>query len=122
MRDRIKSAAEASGRSMNAEIVERLEWSLASWPHIALPKEIVERAFLADGERRAAFELNLSGFAAQLADQHFPKTGDKQALIEDVWSDIINDMDQILEPEKKRLTEDMKTVVRELIKRGAIAP
>ncbi|MCA3488126.1 MAG: Arc family DNA-binding protein [Rhodobacter sp.] len=48
MRERIKTAAEANRRSMNAEIVARLEWSfspVADVPsdHIPLDKDEVEK-------------------------------------------------------------------------------
>lgn len=120
MRDRIRASAEENNRSMNAEIVGRLEHSFGGWPWVVMPADLVERALAGTPEERAAYETNLSVFAAQLAEKHFPKTGERQAAIEDVWSEIIADMDNILEPEKKRLTEDMKTVVRELIRRGVI--
>lgn len=55
MRDRIRAAAEANGRSMNAEIVQTLETAYPGNPTIdALAAEIVEKveAFKREADRK----------------------------------------------------------------------
>lgn len=51
MRDRIAELAKANNRSMNAEIVARLERSLAQEASAPTP---IDQEFLADVEKRAA--------------------------------------------------------------------
>lgn len=57
MRDRISEAAKAAGRSMNAEIVSRLQSTFE--PHLRMSPEAVEslRTVLDDHGRRIAEEL-----------------------------------------------------------------
>jgi ATP phosphoribosyltransferase len=43
LRDQIKEAAETYNRSMNAEIIARLEQAYANWPRIRLPRELLRR-------------------------------------------------------------------------------
>lgn len=55
MRDHIKAEADRNGRSMNAEIVARLERSYTNWPNIEIPSEVIVRiARLPDTLRREA--------------------------------------------------------------------
>lgn len=53
MRDRIAEAAKSNNRSMNAEIVARLERSLADDERAREPAHEIDPAFLAEIERKA---------------------------------------------------------------------
>lgn len=72
MRDRIKSAAETSGRSMNAEIVARLDQALNAWPVVTMHPAIYERAAKYPAGIRGSFEVAVSAEAERMASQYFP--------------------------------------------------
>jgi len=74
MRDEIKHAAEASGRSMNAEIVQRLKWSLEDEDAIKLflPAE-TERALFTDA---AVNNMDVPERAVQILQANYGHGGD----------------------------------------------
>lgn len=67
MRDEIRQAAEASGRSMNTEILARLEQSLAL-PIGDLDQHLILRLKTAPSYKRAEIERDLAG----VFEKHFP--------------------------------------------------
>lgn len=74
MRDEIKHAAEASGRSMNAEIVQRLKWSMEDEDvlKILLPPE-TERALFTDA---AVNDMEAADRAIQIIQANYGHGGE----------------------------------------------
>lgn len=85
MRDRVREAADASGRSMNAEIVQRLEESFATKAPLGFNVNVLEDALEEMRAARRSIEERLDSSVvnlvkARLRDLH--ETGDDAALHE----------------------------------------
>lgn len=72
LRDRLKAAATVRGRSMNEEIVHRLESSFASWPRVTLPGDLAERVSRADPRKRIPIEAEVNELVADFVGKRFP--------------------------------------------------
>jgi hypothetical protein len=72
MRDRLKAAADHRGRSMNAEIIDRLDQSFKGWPKVSWSDELFERLKQAGSERRLELEKEISNFAKDLVERELP--------------------------------------------------
>lgn len=75
LRDRLKHAADRKGRSMNAEIIDRLEYTLKVWPKVSLPDAIFERVRQARSDQRADLEAEITSLAIEAIDRALPDTG-----------------------------------------------
>ncbi len=75
LRDDLKWAADINGRSLNAEIIARLEASQKLWPRINLPAELFERVRKTSAEKRADLEREINKLAAQAVDRALPTAG-----------------------------------------------
>ncbi|THK34662.1 Arc family DNA-binding protein [Ensifer sp. MPMI2T] len=75
LRDRLRSGTRQSGRSMNNEIVDRLEQSFRSWPRVSVPAELFERVRRAPHYQRAEIEQDISKAAAQVIERALPTSG-----------------------------------------------
>lgn len=72
MRELVREAAEGSGRSMNAEILARLDQTFSAWPVVTVHPAIVERAQRYPDDVRRGFEVALTAQAERMAEQYFP--------------------------------------------------
>lgn len=93
MRDRIATAAEKAGRSMNAEIVQRLSDSLE-------PRDDRRLAELADCAEEIAYAAgvlkgHLSGAAAVLEAQGELPSGSLTASFEDEANELVRHLDRL---------------------------
>lgn len=92
MRDRIKAAAEANNRSMNAEIVATLEEKYPAPALDAALLRIFELLWVADPEKRRAL---LKGFAESLAKEapgSDPASIARVSALVGEISDLVDDM------------------------------
>lgn len=119
MRDRLKAAAEANNRTMNSEIIDRLDWSFDSWPRIALSHELKQRALNSSKDTRIDYERQLSSYANDLADVRFP------SLNPDV-SEILNKLSEFIVhmPTERHgeLVEKIKEIMRKHSSLGTDLP
>ncbi|MFC3208200.1 Arc family DNA-binding protein [Aquamicrobium soli] len=72
MREMIREAADANGRSMNAEIVVRLGQSFANWPPINIPIEFYDRAVNSPMEIREKVEKQINDAALRILEEAYP--------------------------------------------------
>ena len=75
LRDRLKAASLQSGRSMNNEIVDRLDQSFRSWPRVSVQSELFERVRRAPAYQRAEIEQDITKAAAQVIERALPTSG-----------------------------------------------
>jgi hypothetical protein len=75
LRDRLRRGSLNSGRSMNNEVVDRLEQSFRTWPRVSIPAELYERVRRAPQYRRAEIEQDISKAAAQVVERALPTSG-----------------------------------------------
>lgn len=75
MRERLKYAADRNGRSMNAEIIERLDQSFKGWPKVNLPEDVYERVRNARLDTRRELEKEVHAVVLQAVDKHLPAAG-----------------------------------------------
>ncbi|MBL0935534.1 MAG: Arc family DNA-binding protein [Rhizobiaceae bacterium] len=108
LRERLKAHAKMVGRSMNAEIVDRLEASI-TWPKIDLPRDLFERALDLPIEMLLALEEEIQEMAAAKVERavrdHRPTT----------WFDFVHsfydltpDLDK---KDQQRLAEEMEAIL-----------
>ncbi|RIY01477.1 Arc family DNA-binding protein [Aureimonas flava] len=84
MRERLKAVADSNGRSVNAEIVQRLEDSFDVWPAIRLPSDLLDEATKANEFVRNEFEKNVRDETIAMAKSYF--TSDEKLLTDIHWS------------------------------------
>lgn len=72
MREMIREAADANGRSMNAEIVVRLGQSFANWPPINIPLDLYDRAVTSPVEVREKVEKLINDAALRIVQEAYP--------------------------------------------------
>jgi hypothetical protein len=65
MRDRLKKEADGNNRSMNAEIIERLEESLTRWPVVQLPDEVRAAAWELPVDEMLSAERDIDEYATK---------------------------------------------------------
>ncbi|MGO4480418.1 MULTISPECIES: Arc family DNA-binding protein [Rhizobium] len=75
LRDRLRRGSLDSGRSMNNEIVDRLEQSFRSWPRVSIESALYERVRRAPAFQRAEIEQDISKAAAQVIERALPTSG-----------------------------------------------
>src|SRR5690606_36348613 len=97
MRDRLKAAADRRGRSMNAEIIDRLERSFKGWPKISLPDDLFERVRKATHEQRTDLEAEITKFAADAVNRALPSTPILHRDLQDAFYTMLR-----LAPEEQR--------------------
>jgi plasmid stability protein len=109
MRDQLKSVAARNGRSMNAEIVDRLEQSFRVWPKVDIPVDLYERARRARNFQRTDIEKEISKAAIEIIQRALPTSG---ALHRDLLTIVF----QVLQkaPDGKR--EELKARFDDLLK------
>ncbi len=76
MRARLKAAADSRGRSMNAEIIDRLESSFKGWPRPKLPDALFERVRNAPLDQRHKLEREIQGLVIAAVEKELPGTGE----------------------------------------------
>lgn len=91
MRDQLKAAAEANNRSMNAEIVDRLEQSFEVWPRVSIPAYMAKRGMIAAPPLKAEYERKLDAFAEQLFKRLFPDLDEYISQIDAIFFQAIRD-------------------------------
>ena len=112
MRDRLKAEAEANGRSMNAEIVLRLEQSFNAWPKIAVDAETLARAARISTHTKLQIEARLNEFAEKLLEEYAPSQAVSLIDAYDAFQALISGL-----PEEKRnkLEYRMNTILHDAI-------
>jgi len=72
LRDRLKKAADKRGRSMNAEIINRLENSFKGWPRPVLSDVLFERVRNAPAHKRDELEKEIDAMVTQAVERALP--------------------------------------------------
>lgn len=93
LKAKIEAASEASGRSMNAEIVARLENSFSSWPNVTLPPDLARRGLNASYDQRVSFINKLNAAAVELARHEFPFGSTNATAIIQYYQRILDNLD-----------------------------
>lgn len=112
MRDKLKASAAANKRSLNAEIVERLERSFPTWPHIAVPTWIMERVNAASPEQRMGAEAQINTLVEDFLEQQFPDPfGDANGVM-DQFSALVRRAPERLRP---KFRQEMEKLVQSIL-------
>lgn len=112
LRDRIKVYAERHGRSMNTEIVRRLENSFRGWPKITWSDDHFDRLKLAGEDRRQELEKRISDFAHQLVEHELPSVG---SLHDTLCHSFYRLLHSVPEEERERLNDEFVKLSLDLI-------
>jgi len=112
LKNDLDRAVEASGRTLNAEIVWRLEASFSTWPRVSVDEWIMERVNAASPALRVGAEAQINTLVEGFLDKQFP----------DPLSDangVLNQFSRLLwrAPEQLRpgLRQEMEKLVRSVL-------
>lgn len=111
MRDKLKRAADDRGRSMNAEIIDRLDRSFKRWPNISWTDEHIARLNRAGSERRIELEKKIDSFAKELVEQELPTASMLHAALSGSFYRLLN---AVPEDQQESLSEAFKKLSIEL--------
>lgn len=116
MRDRLKAASDRKGRSMNAEIIDRLDRSLRVWPNVALPDNLFELVRQARTEQREKIEKEINLAAIEAVKRHLPTASMLQS---DLTTAFYRAIESLPREEWQRLSESFKELSFDLSKATA---
>jgi predicted DNA-binding protein len=119
MRERLKATADEAGRSMNAEIIARLERSFELWPQIYLTNEIRKRAMEASQEQRDLAEWTISEEASKILETMFPKPDRDIRHFYEAFDAMLHDVPEEARP---RFRENFQQLVMEMLDEELQAP
>lgn len=111
MRDRLKRSAEVNNRSMNAEIIDRLEESFRTWPRLDIPADLYERVRRARNFQRIDMEKAISKAAAQIIEDTLPSFG---ALHRDLGSLVARVLLKASDEKREQLGARFKELLDEI--------
>lgn len=100
MRSHLKDAADRNGRSMNAEIVERLSSSFFRWPNIEIPTELYRRVLNAGPTFADQLE-------AKIITQVFETIESALPAERDVESDVVTGFESLILDLPPKLRNDL---------------
>jgi plasmid stability protein len=112
LRDRLKDEADRRGRSMNAEIIERLEQSLRGWPKVTIPEQLFERVKRARNYQRDEIEQQINKSAIALIEKSLPSSG---AMHRDFLGLFYQVLNMVPDEEREGLQERFKGLFDELV-------
>ena len=105
MRDRLKAAADSRLRSMNAEIIARLEGSFRGWPKITLNEDLFARVKGASLDKRKAMEKEIEEFTIRVVERELPASHELFKGLTDAFYTMLQ---QVPEDEREAFRESFK--------------
>lgn len=107
MRERLKDIAAVNGRSMNAEIIERLEQSFKDWPKINLPAKLIARIQRARIDRRMSLEREIEDIVINTIEKALPDQG---ALHGELLDILYSALEEVPKEKRDALVTDVREV------------
>jgi hypothetical protein len=113
LKSRVEEAATANKRSMNTEIVRRLEASFSEWPRVVLPEELAARVASGSPEYRRLAEEDVQRMALHVLERLYPPEGPKVSP-EEFYRAGYAALPKMADKDRERLLDDLLSLTRKI--------